>query len=72
MESDLEMDAAEKLSLLTTVSIAASKSSPHQFSVITTREMKRKESRSKAPVHDIGEVGKGKRSCGSQVFPSAL
>lgn len=55
------MDAADKLLLLTAVSVIAFKSSKHQFSVITKYKMKRKESRSKAPIHGTGEVGRGKQ-----------
>lgn len=56
----LKMGAADKSLLLTTVSITAFRSSEHQLSVIAKYEMKRKESRSKAPIRGTGEAGRGK------------
>lgn len=54
------MGTVDELLLLITVSIIAFKSSKDQFCVITKYKMKRKESKSKAPIRGNGEVGRGK------------
>lgn len=59
--SDLKTGTVDELLLLITVIVIAFKSSKDQFCVITKYKMKRKESKSKAPVHGNGEVGRGKR-----------
>lgn len=64
------MGTVDELLLLITVSVIAFKSSKDQFCVITKYKMKRKESKSKAPIHGNGEVGRGRQISGAPTFLS--
>lgn len=68
--SDLKTGTVDELLLLITVSVIAFKSSKDQFCVITKYKMKRKESKSKAPIHGNGEVGRGRRVSDAPTFLS--